>query len=280
MNIELGKFNQLKVVKFVDFGLYLDGGDDGEILLPLRYVPEGVKEGDVLNVFLYLDNEERLVATTQTPLVQVGEFAFLEVNWVNQYGAFLNWGLMKDLFVPFREQKMRMVQGKSYIVYCYQDKESYRLMASAKVNKFLSNEMPPYQEGQEVDILIWQKTDLGFKAIVENKFAALLYDSEIFQPLHTGMRLKAFVKQVREDGKIDLILQQAGPRKVDDFAETLLKYIRDHKGFTSFNDKSDAEDIYQEFGVSKKTFKKAVGELYKMRLVSLQPDGISLNIKH
>ena len=279
MYIELGKFNQLKVVKFVDFGLYLDGGDDGEILLPLRYVPEGVKEGDVLNVFLYLDNEERLVATTQTPLVQVGEFAFLEVNWVNQYGAFLNWGLMKDLFVPFREQKMRMVQGKSYIVYCYQDKESYRLMASAKVNKFLSNEMPPYQEGQEVDILIWQKTDLGFKAIVENKFAALLYDSEIFQSLRTGMRLKAFVKQVREDGKIDLILQQAGPRKVDDFAETLLQYIRDHNGFTSFNDKSDAEEIYNTFGVSKKTFKKAVGELYKMRLISLQPNGISINIE-
>ena len=280
MSIELGKFNQLKVVKFVDFGLYLDGGDDGEILLPLRYVPEGVKEGDELNVFLYLDNEERLVATTQTPLVQVGEFAFLEVNWVNKYGAFLNWGLMKDLFVPFREQKMRMIQGKSYIVYCYQDKESYRLMASAKVNKFLSNEMPPYQEGQEVDILIWQKTDLGFKAIVENKFAALLYNSEIFQPLHTGMRLKAFVKQVRVDGKIDLILQQAGPRKVDDFAETLLKYIRDHNGFTSFNDKSDAEEIYETFGVSKKTFKKAVGELYKMRLIILQPDGIRLKDEH
>lgn len=280
MSIELGKFNQLKVVKFVDFGLYLDGGDDGEILLPLRYVPEGVKEGDELNVFLYLDNEERLVATTQTPLVQVGEFAFLEVNWVNKYGAFLNWGLMKDLFVPFREQKMRMIQGKSYIVYCYQDKESYRLMASAKVNKFLSNEMPPYQEGQEVDILIWQKTDLGFKAIVENKFAALLYNSEIFQPLHTGMRLKAFVKQVREDGKIDLILQQAGPRKVDDFAETLLKYIRDHNGLTSFNDKSDAEEIYETFGVSKKTFKKAVGELYKMRLIILQPDGIRLKDEH
>ena len=276
MNIELGRFNQLKVVKFVDFGLYLDGGDDGEILLPLRYVPEGVKEGDELNVFLYLDNEERLVATTQTPLVQVGEFAFLEVSWVNKYGAFLNWGLMKDLFVPFREQKMRMVQGKSYIVYCFQDKESFRLMASAKVDKFLSKEMPPYQEGQEVDILIWQKTDLGFKAIVENQFAALLYNSEIFQPLRTGMRLKAFVKQVREDGKIDLILQQAGPRKVDDFAETLLKYIRDHNGFTSFNDKSDAEEIYNTFGVSKKTFKKAVGELYKMRLIKLQENGISI----
>jgi len=277
MNIELGKFNQLAVVKFVDFGLYLDGGDDGEILLPKRYIPEGVKEGDVLNVFLYLDNEERLVATTQTPLVQVGEFAYLEVNWVNKFGAFLNWGLMKDLFVPFREQKMRMMQGKSYIVYCYQDEESFRLMASAKVEKFLASERPPYMEGQEVDILIWQKTDLGFKAIVENKYAALLYDSEIFTPLHTGMRLKAFVKMVREDGKIDLILQQAGPRKVDDFAETLLNYIREHDGFAPFHDKSDAQDIYNTFGVSKKTFKKAVGELYKMRLIRLQDNGISIN---
>jgi predicted RNA-binding protein (virulence factor B family) len=272
MSILLGKYNQLEVVKFVDFGLYLNGGDDGEILLPKRYIPEGTKEGDLLNVFLYLDNEERLVATTQTPLIQVGEFGYLEVSWVNQYGAFLNWGLMKDLFVPFREQKMRMVQGKSYIVYCYQDEESFRLMASAKVDKFLSKDRPPYEAGEQVNILIWQKTELGFKAIVENKYAALLYDSEIFQPLHTGMQLKAFVKQVREDGKIDLILQKAGPRKVDDFAETLLKYIREHNGFTSFNDKSDAEEIYQTFGVSKKTFKKAVGELYKMRLNILQPD--------
>ena len=280
MSILLGKYNQLEVVKFVDFGLYLNEGDDGEILLPKRYIPEGTKEGDLLNVFLYLDNEERLVATTQTPLIQVGEFGYLEVSWVNQYGAFLNWGLMKDLFVPFREQKMRMVQGKSYIVYCYQDEESFRLMASAKVDKFLSKDRPPYEAGEQVNILIWQKTELGFKAIVENKYAALLYDSEIFQPLHTGMQLKAFVKQVREDGKIDLILQKAGPRKVDDFAETLLKYIREHNGFTSFNDKSDAEEIYQTFGVSKKTFKKAVGELYKMRLIILQPDGISLNVKH
>ena len=280
MSILLGKYNQLEVVKFVDFGLYLNGGDDGEILLPKRYIPEGTKEGDLLNVFLYLDNEERLVATTQTPLIQVGEFGYLEVNWVNQYGAFLNWGLMKDLFVPFREQKMRMVQGKSYIVYCYQDEESFRLMASAKVDKFLSKDHPPYEAGEQVNILIWQKTELGFKAIVENKYAALLYDSEIFQPLHTGMQLKAFVKQVREDGKIDLILQKAGPRKVDDFAETLLKCIREHNGFTSFNDKSDAEEIYQTFGVSKKTFKKAVGELYKMRLIILQPDGIRLNDEH
>lgn len=277
MNIELGKYNRLRVVKFVDFGLYLDGGDDGEILLPQRYVPEGVKEGDELEVFLYLDNEERLIATTQTPLIQVGEFACLEVNWVNRYGAFMNWGLMKDLFVPFREQKARMEQGKKYVVYAYQDEESFRLAASAKVEKFLSKDMPDYEPGQQVEVLIWQKTDLGFKVIVENKFAAMLFKSEVFTPLSAGMKLKAYVKQVRADGKIDLMLQLPGPKKVDDFAESLLKYIRGNGGYTSLHDKSDAREIYEVFGVSKKTFKKAVGELYKMRLIQLHPDGISLS---
>jgi len=263
MSIELGKFNRLEVVKEVDFGMYLDGGDEGEILLPARYVPEGCQIGDILNVFLYLDNEERLIATTLTPLVQVGEFACLEVAWVNQFGAFLNWGLMKDLFVPFSEQKMKMQVGKKYIVHAHLDDESYRIVASAKVDRYLSKEKAEYQPGEEVNILIWQKTDLGFKAIIENKFGGLLYDSEIFQPLHTGMVLKAYVKQIREDGKIDLVLQKLGFEKVDDFSKTLLEYIREHDGYTPLNDKSPADDIYAAFGVSKKTFKKAVGDLYK-----------------
>ena len=276
MSIELGKFNRLEVVKEVDFGMYLDGGDEGEILLPARYVPEGCQIGDILNVFLYLDNEERLIATTLTPLVQVGEFAWLEVAWVNQFGAFLNWGLMKDLFVPFSEQKMKMQVGKKYIVHAHLDDESYRIVASAKVDRYLSKEKAEYQPGEEVNILIWQKTDLGFKAIIENKFGGLLYDSEIFQPLHTGMVLKAYVKQIREDGKIDLVLQKLGFEKVDDFSKTLLEYIREHDGYTPLNDKSPADDIYAAFGVSKKTFKKAVGDLYKKHLVVLQEDGIWL----
>ena len=276
MSIELGKFNRLEVVKEVDFGMYLDGGDEGEILLPARYVPEGCQIGDILNVFLYLDNEERLSATTLTPLVQVGEFACLEVAWVNQFGAFLNWGLMKDLFVPFSEQKMKMQVGKKYIVHAHLDDESYRIVASAKVDRYLSKEKAEYQPGEEVNILIWQKTDLGFKAIIENKFGGLLYDSEIFQPLHTGMVLKAYVKQIREDGKIDLVLQKLGFEKVDDFSKTLLEYIREHDGYTPLNDKSPADDIYAAFGVSKKTFKKAVGDLYKKHLVVLQEDGIWL----
>ena len=276
MSIELGKFNQLEVVKQVDFGMYLDGGEEGEILLPTRYVPEDCKVGDWLNVFLYLDNEERLIATTLTPLVQVGEFACLEVSWVNQFGAFLNWGLMKDLFVPFSEQKMKMQVGNKYVIHAYIDDESFRIVASAKVDRYLSKEKAPYQPGEEVNILIWQKTDLGFKAIIENMYSGLLYDSEIFQTLHTGDTLKAYIKQVREDGKIDLILQKPGFEKVDDFSKTLYHYIADHGGRIGLNDKSPAEEIYDVFGVSKKTFKKAVGDLYKKRLILLNEDGIEL----
>lgn len=276
MSIELGKFNRLEVVKQVDFGMYLDGGDEGEILLPARYVPEGCEVGDWLNVFLYLDNEERLIATTLTPLVQVGQFACLEVAWINQYGAFLNWGLMKDLFVPFSEQKMKMEVGRKYVVHAHLDEESYRIVASAKVDRYLSKEKPDYQTGEEVSILIWQKTDLGFKAIIENEFAGLLYDSEIFQTLRTGDTLTAFIKQVREDGKIDLVLQKPGFERIEDFSKTLFDHIREHGGRLNLNDKSPAEEIYDVFGVSKKTFKKAVGDLYKKRLIVLNEDGIAL----
>ena len=274
MNIELGKFNQLEVVKEVDFGVYLDGGEEGEILLPTRYVPEDCKIGDILNVFLYLDMDER--PTTLTPFVQVGQFACLEVSWVNQYGAFLNWGLMKDLFVPFREQKMKMQVGRKYVVHAHLDEESYRIVASAKVERYLSKEKPEYAAGEEVNILIWQKTDLGFKAIIDNKYSGLLYENEIFSSIETGMEMKAFVKQVREDGKVDLILQKPGFEKVDDFAKTLLDYIKEQGGRIHLNDKSPAEDIYDTFGVSKKTFKKGVGDLYKKRLITLHEDGIAL----
>ena len=264
------------MVKEVDFGMYLDGGEEGEILLPSRYVPEDCKPGDELTVFIYLDNEERLVATTLTPFVQVGQFACLEVAWINQYGAFLNWGLMKDLFVPFREQKMKMQVGKQYVIHAHLDDESYRIVASAKVDRYLSKEKAPYEPGQEVNILIWQKTDLGFKAIIENRYSGLLYESEIFQPLHTGMTLKAYVKQVREDGKIDLVLQKPGVGKVEDFSATLLNYIREQGGRITLHDKSPAEEIYETFGVSKKTFKKAVGDLYKKHLIRLLENGIEL----
>ena len=248
-HIKLGRYNQLEIVKEVDFGVYLDGDEDGEILLPLKYVPEGSAPGDILNVFIYLDMEERLVATTQQPYAQVGDFACLEVAWVNEYGAFLDWGLMKDLFVPFREQKVKMQKGRRYVVYVDLDEESYRIMGSARVERYLSRERADYLPGDEVEVMVWQRTDLGYKVIVDN---------------------------VRPDGKIDLELQQAGFRKVDDFAEVLLQFIKDKGGRTSINDKTDAETIYDTFGVSKKTFKKAVGELYKKRLIVLEDGGIRL----
>jgi len=277
--IELGKYNTLKIVRQSPIGLYLDGREEGEILLPNHDVPADYQIGDKLKVFLYLDNQERLVATTQAPLTQVNEFAYLEVGWVNRYGAFLKWGPQKDLFVPFSEQKKRMEVGKSYIVYTYIDEASFRIVASAKVDKFLSKERPPYRNGQEVDILIWQKTELGFKAIVDNRFGGLIYDNEVFGRLHTGVATKAYIKQVRDDNKIDLIMQKPGKEKVGDFADTLLEFIRHNGGKTLLNDNSDPAEIRELFGVSKKTFKKAIGDLYKRHLILVHENGLELVTK-
>lgn len=276
MKIKLGQTNRLQVVRAVDFGMYLDGGETGDILLPARYVPQGCKPGDELDVFVYLDNEERLVATTETPLARVGDFAYLRVAWVNKYGAFLHWGLMKDLFVPFREQKMRMQLDRSYVVHVHVDEETSRIMASAKVERYLSDEAPAYRPDDEVDGLVWQKTDLGFKVIVDNRFAGLLYDTEIFTSLHTGDRRKMYVRQVRPDGKIDLALRPRGQAAVEDFSEVLLRHLQTNAGYTPLCDKSPAEEIYAVFGVSKKVFKKAVGDLYKKRLIEITDRGLKL----
>lgn len=276
MTLLLGKINTMKVSRKVDFGLYLDGGSTGEILLPARYVPKGTKIGDELQVFLYLDQDERPIATTETPLAMVGDFAHLRVAWVNEHGAFLDWGLMKDVFCPFREQKMRMEKDHSYIVHIHVDEESYRIVASAKVDRYLSDERPPYNPNDKVSILVWQKTDLGFKVIVDNKYQGLIYDNQIFRDIHTGDRLKAYVKNVRADNKIDVMLQKAGREQTLDFSERLHEYLFRHDGYCPFTDKSPAEDIYNEFHVSKKVFKRAVGDLYRQHLINLAPDGIEL----
>lgn len=274
--IKLGDYNTLTVVKSVDFGLYLDGGEEGEILLPTRYVPKGAKIGDGLTVFIYLDQDERPVATTLTPLAKVGDFACLEVAWVNEYGAFLNMGLMKDLFCPFREQKMRMKQGEKYIVYVKIDEDSYRMMATAKVDRYLSDERPPYKHGDEVDILVWQKTDLGFKVIVDNQYQGQLYENQLFRYLHTGDRTKAYIDHIRQDNKIDLTLQPTGRKHTEEFSEILLQYLKDNNGHCDLGDKSPSELIQDRFKVSKKTFKKAIGDLYKQRLITIGEEGIDL----
>lgn len=285
--LKLGEYNTLKITKRVDFGLYLDGGDEGEVLLPKRYATPQMHIGDELTVFIYLDQDERIVATTEVPLAKVGDFAYLEVAWTNQYGAFLKWGPMKDLFCPFREQKQRMQTGKHYIVYVKEDEESHRLMATAKVEKYLFTPDPTEGEqnesaahtlkhGDSVNCLVWQKTDLGFKVIVNNKFQGQLYDNQIFQPLFTGNQLTAYVDHVRQDGKIDLTIQPTGRQHTLDFAEVLLRYLYENDGRCDLGDKSPAELIADRFKVSKKAYKKAIGDLYRRRLITISDEGIKL----
>jgi predicted RNA-binding protein (virulence factor B family) len=277
MEIRLGEMNLLRVAKQVPFGYYLDGGRiHGEILLPQNEVVGDIVLGQEVDAFLYLDQEERLIATMRKPLAQVGDFAFLEVAWVNNFGAFLNWGLLKDLFVPFREQKMKMAKGQSYIVHIHMDEDSSRIMASAKVERYLDHGIAPYRRGDEVDILVWQKTDLGFKVIVDNQWGGLLYDSQVFCDLRTGMRTRAYIRKVREDGKIDLTLTRQGQEGVSDFSDILLAYLQSNGGYCPLGDKSPAENIAQTFNVSKKVYKKAIGDLYRRRLITISDEGIRL----
>ena len=277
--LQIGRTCQLKVNRQVEFGFYLDGGEQyGEVLLPNGEIrPDiDVHIGEPLEVFLYLDTQERIVATTHMPLAQVGDFAYLEVAWVNNFGAFLHWGPLKDLFVPFREQKMKMMKGHSYIVHVHLDPETYRIMASAKVEHFLSQDFPPYRTGDQVELLIWQKTDLGLKAIVDGRYGGLLYDTQMFRTLRTGDRVKGYISQVRPDGKLDLSLQCPGQRGVEDFSAQLLRHLQMNGGQTPLGDKSPAEEVYALFGVSKKVFKKAVGDLYRQRLIEISDTGIRL----
>lgn len=276
MHIILGDYNNLKIVKRVSFGLYLDGDEDGEILLPAKYVPDGYDIGDIIKVFVYLDNEERLVATTEEPLAKVGDFALLRVAWTNDYGAFLDWGLLKDLFVPFSEQEGKMVKGNSYLVYVTIDRKSCRIYASARLDKYLSRTKPPYETDEEVDIIVWRRTDLGWKVIVNGNHSGLVFANEVFRVLKTGDRLKGYVKRVRTDGKIDIALQRHGVAGDDDSSMRLLSAIEAQRGFLPLNDNSSPDEIYSMLGMSKKAFKRAAGKLYKQRLIIIDDDGLRL----
>lgn len=276
--VQIGKYNTLKVVKEVEFGLYLDGGEEhGEILLPIRYVPEETKVDDELEVFIYLDSEDRIIATTEKPFATVGEFAFLQVNAVTQIGAFLDWGLMKDLLVPFREQKMKMQEGKSYPVYIYLDDESQRIVATAKLEPVLDNVIPDYTVGQEVEMFVVERTELGYKVVINNLHSGLIYHNEMFRDVKIGDRCPGFIKKVREDDKIDVNLHKQGFEKMDDLSTKVLELLKTRGGFLAVSDKSPADVIYQVFGMSKKNFKKAIGGLYKQRIISIEKDGIRIN---
>ncbi|TLS67081.1 GntR family transcriptional regulator [Mariprofundus erugo] len=275
--VEIGKLNKLKVVKEVDFGLYLDGGRLGEILLPIRYVPKGCVPGDEIEVFIYRDSEDRIIATTETPYVMVGEFAALKVVSVTPIGAFLDWGLPKDLLVPFPEQKPRMEPDKRYVVRAYIDENSDRIVASARLDDFLyDNSEGDFDAGEEVDLFVANKSDLGYKIIINNSHWGLLHYHEVVRPLKRGERLKGFIKQIREDGKIDLTLHKRGRDKTDDAAELVMKVLRRQGGFIPVSDKSPPDVITAQFGLSKAMYKKAVGMLYKRRIIELGDEGIRL----
>jgi hypothetical protein len=274
--LQIGKTNTLKVIKELDFGIYLDGLNEGEILMPRQYIPEGTKPGDMVDCFIYFDSEDRIIATTLVPLAQVNEFACLKVVSVNPTGAFLDWGLPKDILVPFREQKVDMGEGRKYIVFIYYDELSKRIAATAKVEKYLNLEPHEYITGEAVSLLIYQKTDIGYKAIVNQKHIGVVHNSDIFMPIDIGTEMVGYVKQINEDSKIDLLLQKPGYEVIDEVAQSLLNKLEAKGGFLPFTDKSPSEIIYHQLGMSKKTFKKAVGALYKNRTIIIEPDGIRL----
>ena len=273
---EIGKINQLKVVKRVDFGLYLDGGDLGEILLPTRYVPEGSEIDDWLEVFIYLDSEDRLIATTQTPKVTVGECAVLEVVAVNRVGAFLDWGLPKDLLTPFSEQTERMEVGKSYVVFAFLDDIKDRITSTMRLDNHLYDKSAYFKAEQPVDLIIWDETELGYKAAINGTHSGLLYRSEVFRPLSYGDQAKGFIKSVREDGKIDLTLQLAPHATRSALSDRILKTLRDQGGVSMISDKSPPEEIYKTYKVSKGSYKKALGGLYRKKLIRIEKDRIVL----
>ncbi|MBK8192281.1 MAG: GntR family transcriptional regulator [Lewinellaceae bacterium] len=275
--IQLGEINSLKIVRQTYNGLTLtDEEGSEEALLPRQFVPRTWNPGDTLQVFVFKDSNDSLIATTDTPLIKLNEFACLKVRDVNDHGAFLEWGLDKDLFVPFREQPGKMIPGNWYIVYLYLDDQTDRLAASGRYQRFFQEKFIRLKEGEEVDLLIDNQTELGHNVIINNRYRGLVYENEIFEKIRRGDRCKGYVKLVREDGKIDVSLQKPGYAKIEPNGEKILAKLKANQGFLRFTDKSDPDDIIGFFQMSKKTFKKALGTLYKQRLIRLEPDGIYL----
>ena len=277
---DIGRINHLLVEKTTPQGIYLQGGWLGQVLLPKRFVPKDCEPGDYLDAFIYLDSEDRFIATTQKPKAQVGEVAYLECVAVNQVGAFLDWGLPKELLVPYSEQHKTMTVGKSYVVYVYSDEATHRIAASTKLNHFIGKqknaEQPAYQVGQAVELLISDRSDIGYNAVINHRDWGVLFYSDVVNPLTTGRRVKGFIKRIRDDGKIDLALHAPGFAKVDDLATRILNELHRREGFLPLSDVSPPEQIYQTFNISKRVYKMAIGALYKKRLITIEPEGIRL----
>lgn len=277
--IELGKYNLLEVMRSTPHGLFLEDKEENDVLLPGKFIPEGTAVGDYLEVYIYRDNEERLVATTEEPKFTLYEFAGLKVSDVNAHGAFVDYGVGKDLFVPFREQRIDMVEGNYYLVYMYLDGETDRLAGSTKIEQFLDLvdlEEEELAVGDEVTIIVWGKSELGTNVIVNNRYKGLIYANELFEDLTVGMPRTAYINRVREDGKLDIRLEKDGYAKVEDNAQKILDLLKERKGYLLLTDKSSPDLIKKELGMSKKTFKKSIGALYRQKIILLEDKGIRL----
>ena len=276
--IEIGKYNTLEILRETKVGLFLGNGNEAEdILLPNKYVPKHYEIGDQITVFVYLDHEERPVATTLEPYIHLNEFALLRVNYTNRIGAFMDWGMEKDILVPFKEQAREMEKGKRYLVYLYMDEKTNRLVASSKTNQFLDNENLTVEHGEEVDLLVSHITDLGINVIINGRHKGLLYKDEVYDDaIRTGDKLRGFIKNIRPDHKIDVSLQKQGYENVEPNAEKIVDELKANRGFLRLNDNSHPEDIKTVLKMSKKTFKKAIGALYKERVIDIKDDGIYL----
>lgn len=274
--MKIGKENELTVARIVDFGVYLADEKGNEVLLPARYITDAPEVGDKMNLFVYTDSEDRPVATTEHPFAQVGEFAFLEVVAVTRIGAFLDWGLMKDLLCPFREQKMRMNVGMQYLVYLYLDDASQRVVCSAKIEKFLGNVPPEYKRGQKVKALVYKRTELGYLCVVDNLHQGMVYESSLYAPLEIGSEIEAHVAKVRHDGKIDLVAGGDAMERSGTVADKILQLMERNNGFVALTDKSSPEAISEALKCSKKDFKKAVGHLLKQDKIRVEDGGMSL----
>lgn len=273
----IGRITRLQILRLIAHGAILNGEDLGDILLPLRYLASELKEGDFVEVFIYFDSEDRIVATTETPLVQRDEFAFLDVKEVNRVGAFMDWGLMKDLFIPFAEQKATIQADGNYLVYCYFDENSQRLVGSTKVEKFLDTIPPEYDRNQQVDLLVVEEHELGHRVIVDQRFSGMLYKSDTFSPIHVGQKTKGYVAKIREDEKIDVSLQPVGVERFANQQDPILNYLIEQGGCMRLTDKSTPEEVYNSLQMSKKTFKRAVGVLYKAGKIRIEEDKICLS---
>jgi predicted RNA-binding protein (virulence factor B family) len=273
--MEIGHYNTLKIARDTKVGLFLTDGKE-DVLLPLKYIPKEYKIDDEIIVFVYLDHEERPVATTLEPYILLDEFGLLRVNFVNKFGAFLDWGLEKDIFVPFKEQARPMEKGKRYLVFAYMDEKTNRIVASSKTNQFLNNENITVQVGEEVDLIISHITDLGINVIINDIHKGLLYKDQVYDDIRTGDRMKGFIKTIRPDNKIDVSLQKIGYENIEPNAEKILDELRASRGFLKLNDNSHPDDIKTVLKMSKKTFKKAIGALYKEKRIEIKDDGIYL----